>query len=447
MKKLYLIFIIQWFSIFDLIAQPKFTWINPNSHLHYALDMSNGFLFNEQSFGQFIFLKKIKFEGVDIKELPSNFSLHSIFFQGKFLLSIPGTGQVYELDIPRGLLVRLDKTYFRGFNFFDTRFLRKDTLYSIGGEGGWNYHAHVTYFDLTRKEWELMSQVKKGPAFVSGQSAGYDVKSDQVFAIQPIHGLEKMKGEPLELHVLHMGKRQWRLLGEINVGKLGHSFSDFLHAVWLDDFFLFREGPDRILAFPGTNQLYKYKGNQGDFFHQQNQIFRVGDWIYAYRNHQLAKLDSMKLDQMLANSELVGPMFNPSYSSFFKPLAYCILLTFVFFSMYLNIRWRPRKKQGALPKVILPEKVEQLLKVFIENGPNQDLGTDEINMILELEGKTFENIRKQRSSYLSILVKYIDEQFGIPDAIIRKNLDSDKRFFQYNLSDEAYQKLKMIFNK
>jgi len=96
--------------------------------------------------------------------------------------------------------------------------------------------------------------------------------------------------------------------------------------------------------------------------------------------------------------------------------------------------------------VILPEKVEQLLKVFLEKGPEKYLSTEEINVILELEGKTFENIRKQRSSYLSILLKYIEEQFGVPDAIIRINQNSDKRFFQYRLTDEAYQKLKAKLN-
>lgn len=96
--------------------------------------------------------------------------------------------------------------------------------------------------------------------------------------------------------------------------------------------------------------------------------------------------------------------------------------------------------------MILPEKVEQLLKVFLEKGPEKYLSTEEINVILALEGKTFENIRKQRSSYLSILLKYIEEQFGVPDAIIRINQNSDKRFFQYRLTDEAYQKLKAKLN-
>jgi hypothetical protein len=64
-------------------------------------------------------------------------------------------------------------------------------LYSIGGEGGWNYHAHVTYFDAKRKEWELVPHVEEGPEFVSGQSAGYNAKTDQVFSIQPIHGTGK----------------------------------------------------------------------------------------------------------------------------------------------------------------------------------------------------------------------------------------------------------------
>ena len=154
----------------------------------------------------------------------------------------------------------------------------------------------------------------------------------------------------------------------------------------------------------------------------------------------------MKIDHMLASSELIGPMYFPSYQRTLRPIGYGILMLFGFLSLYLNVRWRPRKKRGGLPKVVLPEKVEQLLKILIEKGPEKYLNTEEINVILELEGKTFENIRKQRSSYLSILLKYIEEQFGVPDAIIRINQNSDKRFFQYRLTDEAYQKLKAKLN-
>lgn len=446
MKLSYLPVFILFLGVFNLCAQPSFTWINPDTKLHYSLDISNATLSEERSFGHFSLLKNIVFEGVDPKELPANFNLHASKHHGKYTLSIPGTGQVYELDIPKGMLTRIDRTYFRGFNFFDVRFLRKDTLYSIGGEGGWNYHAHVTYFDAKRKEWELVPHVKEGPVFVSGQSAGYEAMTDQVFSIQPIHGQGKQKGEPLELHALDMSTRQWKLLGEMKADQLGHSFSDFLHAVWLDDFFLFREGQDKIMAFPKTNKLYRFRGLNGDFFHQQNELFRQGDWVYSYRKHQISQLDSMKIDHMLASSELIGPMYFPSFQRILRPIGYGLLMLFGLLSLYLNVRWRPRKKRGGLPKVILPEKVEQLLKVFLEKGPEKYLSTEEINVILALEGKTFENIRKQRSSYLSILLKYIEEQFGVPDAIIRINQNSDKRFFQYRLTDEAYQKLKAKLN-
>jgi len=228
----------------------------------------------------------------------------------------------------------------------------------------------------------------------------------------------------------------------MNVAQIGNSFNNFLHAVWLEDFFLFREGQDKILAFPATNKLYRYRGINGDFFHQHNELFRQGNWIYAYRNHDVSHLDSMKLDRILASSVVIGPMYTPSFRRTLLPIGYVFLILIGILSFYLNFRWRPRTKHGGMPKAILPEKVEHLLKVFIEKGPENCLSTEEINVILELEGKTFENIRKQRSSYLSILVKYIEEQFGIFDAIIRLNQDSDKRFFQYRLTSEAYQKLK-----
>jgi hypothetical protein len=77
-----------------------------------------------------------------LSELPKDFDV-SVFYKGDSItISVPGTGQVYQVNPQTLSIQRLDRTFFRGYNFGASQFLHNDTLFSIGGEGFWSSSQH-----------------------------------------------------------------------------------------------------------------------------------------------------------------------------------------------------------------------------------------------------------------------------------------------------------------
>ena len=133
------------FSVFDLEAKSI-----------YKIDLENQefrILTEKRNLGPFkLTLENVKFEDIDQSILVNSFKNSA----GEIYVSILGTGQIYQLNVKSRIFRRIDKTFYRGYNFFAIPLIRKDTIYSIGGYGFWHINNVPTFFDLKLNEWELM---------------------------------------------------------------------------------------------------------------------------------------------------------------------------------------------------------------------------------------------------------------------------------------------------
>ena len=110
------------------------------------------------------FLQYFNFLGLDDSDLKSKQNL--IRIGPDTYICINGTGITYRLDKIESdsmAFVRLDDTKYWGYNFNSLKFSYKDTLFSYGGNGFWRYHGALTYFDRSKKEWEILRLNKEVP--------------------------------------------------------------------------------------------------------------------------------------------------------------------------------------------------------------------------------------------------------------------------------------------
>lgn len=108
--------------------------------------------------GQVIIYPQSNKHLIDIKDLPNNFNVTGQFVlktPTALLVCVPGTGRVYKLDSLNKVYrwVRIDSTYFAGYNFFCTYFYLGTTLYSFGGDGYWHVNGNLRYYNPRSKEW------------------------------------------------------------------------------------------------------------------------------------------------------------------------------------------------------------------------------------------------------------------------------------------------------
>ena len=111
-----------------------FKWVGEDNTF-FSIEKQKGTITKEAKNNEKIELGTIQVWDSIKKELPRDFDINVFVHKNKTLITVLGTGQLYELNLPKFTLNRLDKTFFRGYNFLASQFIRKDTLFSVGGEG------------------------------------------------------------------------------------------------------------------------------------------------------------------------------------------------------------------------------------------------------------------------------------------------------------------------
>jgi hypothetical protein len=96
--------------------------------------------------------------------------------------TIDGSGQVFDYLPLKKELIRVDNTFHSGYNYLSSKFIRNGLLYSIGGEGFWNYSSSITFFDEKLREWEILRTQNNGPLTTSQGYQGYDSKEDVYYS-------------------------------------------------------------------------------------------------------------------------------------------------------------------------------------------------------------------------------------------------------------------------
>lgn len=61
-------------------------------------------------------------------ELPNDYDVVPFYKGDSTLFSVPGTGQLYSVNRITKQVHRLDNTFFRGYNFFASQFIRRDEM-------------------------------------------------------------------------------------------------------------------------------------------------------------------------------------------------------------------------------------------------------------------------------------------------------------------------------
>lgn len=134
-------------------------WFNYQRNKLLRIDFANQKVYQENvRLGRFDEIGSLETTHPEITSLDCNFFIVREFnIKGRPIISIKGTSLVYHLiqKNEKFYLRRLDNSQFKGFNFFAYQFVRKDTLFSIGGYGFWRYDNTLTYFDEKNKGWEI----------------------------------------------------------------------------------------------------------------------------------------------------------------------------------------------------------------------------------------------------------------------------------------------------
>lgn len=460
MRSCFIVGLFLCFSLAPIKAQIRFK--DPDSPFHYRIDFDTQDLWREDKSGEWTKLMHLEFEHIDGKEIPLNALLYSFSQKKQLFLQLEGTGQLYKLDLDSNKLTRLDKTFYRGNNFGSIRFLRRDTLFCVGGQGFWRVNNIETFFSTQSKEWELYhSSSESGPFRIRMKFGGYDQTRDVLSIIELPQIYQNVNIDYLyRYYEKQISKDRWTYKGDLNVSLLKKLNVQNLESTFIQGIYLFRNGPYVVMADPVKNELYQID----QVIPLLNETFELSEkqgYVYSYHvnkdNSDQAysiKVDSISIVQLRALGKYKGEFFVKPIS----PLAYQIGASLILLILgFLLGFWIKKSRKISSPSSSmdsefsildgLPEGAYEFLRASLLLPQGHQFSSQAFTELMGFSTYAYETQRQVRSKLIKAINSYFSVHYKMHDVIIRKTANDDKRFSVYSISEEHYERLKGLLGE
>lgn len=438
-----------------LVADSDLVIKDPNNYLHYRIALNSKELFREEKNGLWVNQGKLTFFNIDLRDFKVLVN-QTFEVKGNILISIEGTGQLYRLNLKELTLSRVDNTFFRGYNFRAIKFIRKDTLCSLGGSGFWHFNNIETFFSSKTKEWELLKvPVDDSPKQISKAFGGYDKKRDVISVIEspPFYG--KLNKEfTYKYFEKNIKSNEWKLLGNLNSQLLFKLGVNSLNSIFLNGIYLFLDGDFFLLGDPIKNKIFVIEKNL-PLFNIINEISENRGFLFTYSKQKYYNDSQLKIDSI--SFEKLKSLGVPQGDFYLKDdkesLLYAILGLIIVSSLMIYYFKSNKKKEiniqkselnESLMKEALPLGSYEFLTNCLEYPLGNEFSTNKMNELMGFENYSFESQRQVRSKFINSINRYFKFYHKMDAVIIRKISNEDKRMSLYSISEEYYDRLKVL---
>lgn len=360
------------------------------------------------------------------------------------IISFPGSGVVYSLN-KKGHPIRQDDTYYGGYNFDSFRTLHQGALYSIGGSGYWQRNGLILYFDTQLREWERITPFFGMPREFS-LSFGAQVDSN-VFLLcnAPDKTVEPSLAD-FQIYRVNLKEREAESIGVFSLddGSREHVIKAVGH---LRNYALFDVDGFLFVADVRANKLYKWRdltAGTGPYNGFEGVVIQNDTVNLIYSSSTITnpsvRITKVPYEEVLSYCEdMEMPVYRTSAEQLFWRYTTEFVLVFLALAFLILFLVRYNLRQPAVEKQFVealnPQEV-RLLRHLILLPPGRSADIGEIDLLLEMEDKSWENQRKIRSKSLAHINTKAEELLGYRDFVLRVPHPEDKRARLYHISPE-----------
>lgn len=428
----------------------------PNQILHYRINLSTSELWQESRLGDWGRLGVLKFEKVNTSEIPLNDQVNVFPYQKSYLVTIPGVQQVYLLDMEKMEFMRLDNSFYRGYNFYAIQYLRNDTLFSHGGVGFWHANNVSTYFSFKTKEWDITSAPEEnGPRWMNNEFGGYDTKR-QVLSIIEFPELYLVNKQLNIYKYFEKSKEEnhWKFLGNINIELIRKLGISRLESQFINGNYFFLNGPIFSWADPATNSIYQVKDVIPMFNLNFEFAYNKG-YIYSYHkinapmtDGAMIKIDSISIEKLKTLSTRKGPFYIEPYPTelYGYGAAAILILTAVGFYAYRKRKPQKAQESNAEPLDGLPAGASAFLNACLHYSKGHTFSSQHFTEMMGYGSYAYETQRQVRAKLIKGINSYFWAHYRMDDVIVRQTANDDKRFSVYLIAEVHYDTLKKLLH-
>lgn len=407
---------------------------------------------------------------------PGNLRHTYFWHKGKMLIQLDGTGILLARD-SGNTVKRLDSTFYQGYNFGAFNFVYKDTIFSLGGYGFWNFNGMLRYYNEKNHSWYIIKTNKQIPLRLwHNARIYYDERAQKIYAVYTIPR-EEWSQEGGELD----GKKYVQCLDLISkkwweAPKLTNKTS-FDEAGWVNfpifntpfGMISFIQNELKVFDF-GNNRIGNIAADKSRIIqenwnlYQQLMMIARGEMLY-FVNPMKAKIDSVSFSEkdISWTAEEIASDEPSSNSLLFILLA--ILTIGIAVVIYLfkrkadaisvtpvsSTETKPdeQKKEETFQRNIpfsetLSAVEKSLLDLILKNSSNGNMtSVNSVNEVLGIARKDVKSQNNIRAATLQMINHKFIAYSGLNDDLILKQRTAfDKRFFEYFIHSKYVQKVK-----
>jgi hypothetical protein len=410
-------------------------WIETQTTIRKRLNFDSFAIEEQLPANQWKKIRPFTVDADELKILMQRFNNSHYFFTSKNIVrfTIQGTGLVYDFNTETEELKRIDQTIHSGYNFGAYQFYRKGILYSVGGEGMWNYNRQITFFDEKTKEWEILRPKNDGPEAMANGFQGYSAVEDAYFTGGGDHK-NYLENEQIAIergfYRFDFATKNWDLLGEINAAL---PIQEHRISYWNGVHFILLARDRLYIINPKLNEVHMYRDNSL-YFEGGGKQYARHDTIFYYHNGEQGPVIAIPVNAFLKKASFVGKLYEKDYSTYYYGALALLVLGF--------IGWKLVQKNGG--KQIRFDQAEIKLLNRLVNEQHKPLSTLELNTLLDCDTKSQESQRRIRFMMIKQINEKLEMHFDIHECIERIPSEDDKRLTNYRLKMGTDKKIKEL---
>lgn len=416
-----------------------FRWIG-KSHILYKVDLETGNLSQELPNQPALNLGRINAWDSLKKDLPGDFEVIPHYFGDSLIITIPGTGNVYHFDIEALTCIRLDKTFFRGYNFNANQFVRNDTIFSIGGEGFWQKHSLITFYDDNNQEWSIYKTQNENIYGTLDRFSGYSRKYNAFFSVN-VRSAFFPDTIDNYLNIFWFDQAKWEFKGKLEP-RLKEYLRGNFKSVWTGDYLILHnlDHKDKVIILdPFQNVQYSYESPNDHFFLSISELYAQNGYLYSRAISSMGVSDKRSLDSILIPTILASAQKQGKIYSNPIPFKYYVFSSAILIILILGLFIWKRKTTKQPHSFSLSDVELTSVQEFIAN-PTKKFTTIEVNALLNIEKKTYDNQRQIRNRIIANINQQFLSILENKEFICRAPNEEDKRMMEYYVNPELKQK-------
>ena len=375
------------------------------------------------------------------------------------VISFNASGLVYAFT-RAGRLQRLDQTFYSGYNNGAIRYFDGKRLWKLGGTGFWQVHDLALYFDPELREWERMPMT---PSIVDGFGGSlfsaniHSAKErGQLIALVQLGKSLGQTNPALHAYKIDLINGRYELLGAIAQNLSGPDLRALNAFAHYKQWNLIHLDESLYLADLLTNSLYQtnlrgtaknaFNGLQGLLLSPQG-VYSIASASTMSNSSYSTRFEPWSAFINSAEAAKIGAIYEELWLSNVRSYWKAITVFFLLVAglIYLLLRYRQSipKRELDYAKDLSP-LAKIALKYLLVQPAGSLVSSEELNQILGIQDKAWDNQRKIRSTILSEIEEKGMHFLGVPSFVERVTDQEDRRIRRYRLKPELREDLAPI---